>query len=113
MQRISFDFMTRRIRQMVRESLSKRIQRNKEKNMTVEEYIENRRQTEYERKKYVPETQYGPCDIYSKTIPKFPSRPVRRRIARIEAFRDITKKYSGELRKKRRSMAFIFANRVS
>lgn len=35
-----------------------------------------------------------------------PSRPVRRRIERMEAFAEITKQFPGELRRIRRSMAF-------
>jgi hypothetical protein len=101
MQRISFDFMTRRLRQMVREGLSKRVQRRKQP--TIEELDKKKKDAEFYRQ-FVPETRWGSRLL--NRISKSDSRQSRRMKLRVAAFNEITKRYPGEPRRIRRSMAF-------
>jgi hypothetical protein len=109
MQRISFDFMSRRIRQAVREIKSKRILRRKERTIEEIKDIEKRKKWEAQ---FIPSTQRGSSWLRSFWDGKITdhlstnSRPQRRRLARMNAFELISQRFPGELRRVRRSMAF-------
>jgi hypothetical protein len=110
MQRISFDFMTRKLRQIFRENASKRSQRKARENKTLEEAIKDEKQREFE-KQFIPETRWG---SWLRSNPaEANTRQERRRLKRIEAFNEITKRFPGELRRRRRAMAFAFVRNMA
>lgn len=103
MQRISFDFMARRIRQKI-QALKPIIQQAPK---TPEEYQEHRKHLEWLRS-FVPKTFWGSSQRGDWTINAMDSRPVKRRKLFASTFSDFTGKYRGESRKVRRSMARAF-----
>jgi hypothetical protein len=105
MQRISFDFMTRKIRQVMRERSSKRVARKEYEAMTLELVMKNKERKEWERQ-FVPKTQRGSFGYGAASASS--SRQVKRAVARRDAFNMMTKNYGGEVRKVRRSMAFAW-----
>jgi hypothetical protein len=107
MQRISFDFMNRRIKQFAYEA--SRIARHFIP-MTAEDHQKAMADAELMRK-LTPVTRYG--SVLMRAAKDSDSRPVRRRLARIAAFNDITKSYPGEPRHRRRLMAFGFVRNMS
>ena len=106
MQRISFDFMTRRIRQFRFETI-RRAQRNK-RTQTVEEVVKRQKQAEFEAQ-FVPLPQRGHFfGIFGhESVPQpRDSRQVRRYKVRMVTFNEISQRYPGEPRRIRRSIAF-------
>ncbi len=101
MQRISFDFMTRRIKQFALETFVR--ERRGQRNLTVEQITKLRREAEY-RKQFVPVTRWG--SFLPRAASHADSRPIRRRLMRVAAFNDITNRFPGEPRKTRRRIAF-------
>jgi hypothetical protein len=105
MQRISFDFMTRKIRQVMRERSSKRLMRKEYEQKTLEQVAADKERQEFNRQ-FVPMPQRGSFGY--RTASASSSRQVKRAVARREAFNMMTKNYGGEVRKVRRSMAFAW-----
>jgi hypothetical protein len=109
MLRISFDFMTRRIKQFAFETFIQH-KRDARRMRTAEEVAEARKKAEFE-KQFIPQQIFGPG--YVSRVLAGDSRQVRRRRERILAFAEITNKYLGEPRRIRRSMAFdLIRNRA-
>lgn len=101
MQRVSFDFMTRRLKQMAMEFFVYR------KRQTKKEGAQDRSKTD-KAHRIKGESRVGPGIIRTFRNQLFTgveSRQVRNRRIRLEAFADITRKYS-ERRSVRRGMAF-------
>jgi hypothetical protein len=105
MQRISFDFMTRKIRQVMRERSSKRLMRKEYEQKTLEQHMEDEKRKEFNRQ-FVPMSQRGSYGYGSASASS--SRQVKRAVARREAFNMMTKNYGGEVRSLRRKMAFAW-----
>ena len=104
MQRISFDFMARRIRQKI-QALKPVIHlqfRN-----TPEDIEKHEKHLKWLRS-FVPETFWGWSGREDFQINPYDSRPVKRRKLFASTFSGFTHKYRGESRKVRRSMARAF-----
>jgi hypothetical protein len=102
-----FEYMTRRFHQMrVERARLEERQRRENKGKEREPLSPEQKLEEFE-----VHQQWGPGLIrYLLSLPQkgTPSRQVRRRYQRIEALASITKKFPGEPRRIRRSMAFDF-----
>jgi hypothetical protein len=101
MQRISFDYMSRRLKNIANATMVKLKSRKRE--LTPEE-IEEQSKKRIHAQQFIPVPRPGPG--IQPHVVAWDSRQVRRRKFRINAFGYITNKYPGENRKRRRSMAF-------
>lgn len=109
MRPISFDFMTRKLKQVAREAFVA-LKRNVHKERTPEEIEKLRKDAEW-RKQFIPVTRWG--SFLPRKASAGDSRQVRRHLQRVAAFNAITERYRGEPRQLRRKLAFDMVRNLS